>query len=88
MGPRVCNPRAYEQLSKVYLLGVSGGWVLAAAAGAWAGAADAVAAGNIFHYSEHSTRKAKEYMEREGLWVRQSDFYKVSMPRRPKYRPF
>lgn len=52
------------------------------------GHADAVAAGNIFHYSEHSTKKAKEYLEREGLHVRRSAFYKVNMPRRPKYRPF
>lgn len=52
------------------------------------GHADAVAAGNIFHYSEHSTKKAKEFLEQKGLWVRHSDFYKVNMPRRPKYRPF
>lgn len=52
------------------------------------GHADAVAAGNIFHYSEHSTKKAKEFLEREGLHVRHSEFYKVNMPRRPKYRPF
>lgn len=52
------------------------------------GHADAVAAGNIFHYTEHSTKKAKEHMEAAGLFVRPSSFYKVSMPRRQKYRPF
>ena len=52
------------------------------------GRADAVAAGNIFHYFEHSTKKAKEAMAVAGLPVRSIGFYKVNMPRRPKYRPF
>ena len=52
------------------------------------GDADAVAAGNIFHYTEHSTKKAKEYLAAKGLHVRPSRFYKVNMPRRQKYRPF
>lgn len=52
------------------------------------GGADAVAAGNIFHYFEHSTKKAKETMAAAGLPVRSIGFYKVNMPRRPKYRPF
>jgi cyclase len=52
------------------------------------GGADAVAAGNIFHYFEHSTKKAKEAMAAAGLPVRSIGFYKVNMPRRPKYRPF
>lgn len=52
------------------------------------GHADAVAAGNIFHYTEHSTKKAKEHMAAAGLLVRPSSFYKVNMPRRQKYRPF
>ncbi len=52
------------------------------------GGADAVAAGNIFHYTEHSTKKAKEFMEAAGLYVRRSSFYKVSMPRQQIYRPF
>ena len=52
------------------------------------GHADAVAAGNIFHYTEHSTKKAKEYMQQAGLFVRHSAFYKVNMPRKQKYRPF
>jgi len=51
------------------------------------GHADAVAAGNIFHYTEHSTKKAKEHMEAAGLFVRPSSFYKVNMPRQQKYRP-
>ena len=52
------------------------------------GEADAVAAGNIFHYFEHSTKKAKEAMAQAGLSVRHIGFYQVNMPRRPKYRPF
>jgi len=52
------------------------------------GGADAVAAGNIFHYTEHSTKKAKEFMAAAGLPVRRSEFYKVAMPRRPKYRRY
>ena len=45
------------------------------------GQADAVAAGNIFHYTEHSTKKAKEFMEAAGLNVRASQFYTVDIPR-------
>ncbi len=52
------------------------------------GGADAVAAGNILHYFEHSTKKAKEAMAAAGVPVRHIGFYKVAMPRRPKYRPF
>ena len=52
------------------------------------GHADAVAAGNIFHYTEHSTKKAKEHMAAAGLPVRSTTFYKVAMPRQPTYRPF
>lgn len=52
------------------------------------GGADAVAAGNIFHYFEHSTKRAKEAMAAAGLPVRSIGFYRVNMPRRPKYRPF
>ncbi|MCP3941153.1 MAG: imidazole glycerol phosphate synthase subunit HisF [Desulfobacteraceae bacterium] len=33
--------------------------------------ADAVAAANIFHYTEHSTKKAKQYLAEVGLNVRQ-----------------
>lgn len=56
--------------------------------GVRAGHAHAVAAGNIFHYTEHSTKKAKEFMAAAGLPVRGTTFYKVAMPRRPSYRPF
>lgn len=52
------------------------------------GRADAVAAGNIFHYTEHSTKKAKEFLAAAGIDVRASTFYKVEMPRRPKYRAY
>ncbi len=52
------------------------------------GHADAVAAGNIFHYTEHSTKKAKEFMLESGLPVRKPVFFKVDMPRLPKYRPY
>lgn len=34
------------------------------------GHADAVAAANIFHYTEHSTKKAKDYLRRLGIDVR------------------
>lgn len=34
------------------------------------GRADAVSAANVFHYSEHSTKKAKEYMRQAGIDVR------------------
>jgi imidazole glycerol-phosphate synthase subunit HisF len=52
------------------------------------GGAQAVAAGNILHYFEHSTKKAKEAMAAAGLSVRHIGFYHVNMPRRPKYRPY
>ena len=34
------------------------------------GCADAVAAANIFHYTEHSTKKAKDHMRAKGVDVR------------------
>ncbi len=37
--------------------------------------ADAVSAANIFHYSEQSTKKAKEYMLKAGLNVRPINFF-------------
>lgn len=52
------------------------------------GGADAAAAGNIFHYSEHSTKKAKEFMLAAGLPMRGSTFYKLKTPRRVRYNPF
>ena len=33
--------------------------------------ADAVAAANIFHYTEHSTKKAKRFMRDNGINVRE-----------------
>ncbi len=38
--------------------------------GILAGGADAVAAANILHYTEHSTKKAKKYMQEQGIDVR------------------
>ena len=49
------------------------------------GRADAVAAGNIFHFTEHSTKRAKEFMFKAGLNVREPMFYKIASPRRPRY---
>ena len=49
------------------------------------GKADAVSAANIFHYTEHSTFNAKEYMMKAGLNVRMPKFYKLPTPRKPKY---
>ena len=34
------------------------------------GGAEAAAAANIFHYTEHSTKKAKEFMRVAGIDVR------------------
>lgn len=51
------------------------------------GKADAAAAGNIFHYTEHSTKKAKEHMLKAGLPMRASSFYKLESPRKPVYDP-
>ena len=50
------------------------------------GHADAVSAGNIFHFTEHSTKKAKEYMQASGVPVRDTVFFRVNLPRNPKYR--
>ena len=52
------------------------------------GGADAAAAGNIFHYTEHSTKKAKEFMAQAGVPVRYSTFYRINMPRCPAYEPY
>ena len=49
------------------------------------GKADAVSAANIFHFTEHSTYNAKEFMYKAGLNVRLPKFYNVPTPRRPKY---
>ena len=39
---------------------------------------DAVAAGNIFHYTEHSTKKAKEFLTSKGYNMRKSSFFKFN----------
>lgn len=52
------------------------------------GHVDAVSAGNIFHYTEHSTKKAKEFMREKGVSVRDTVFYKVTLPRRPRYKQY
>ena len=49
------------------------------------GGADAVSAANIFHYTEQSTKNAKEYMKDNGIDVRKIYFYTIDTPRRPKY---
>jgi cyclase len=49
------------------------------------GKADAVSAGNIFHYTEQSTYEAKNFMVNSGLNVRVPIFYKIPSKRNPKY---
>ncbi len=49
------------------------------------GMADAVSAANIFHFTEHSTKKAKEYMFNAGVEVRETIFFKNLTQRKPKY---
>lgn len=49
------------------------------------GNADAVSAANIFHFTEHSTKKAKEFMHQAGVEVRETVFYKNLQQRKPKY---
>jgi cyclase len=48
--------------------------------------ATAVSAANIFHYLEHSTKKAKDYLFEQGINVRRPEFYDILLPRRPVYR--
>ncbi len=50
------------------------------------GGADAVSAANIFHYSDQSTKKAKDYLKLVGIDVREPEFYKILLPRKPVYR--
>jgi len=49
------------------------------------GNANSVSAANIFHYTEHSTFKAKQFMHDSNLNVRMPSFYKLPTPRKPKY---
>ncbi len=48
--------------------------------------ASAVSAANIFHYSDQSTKKAKNHLFESGINVRQPEFYDIPLPRRPVYR--
>ena len=48
--------------------------------------ASAVSAANIFHYSEQSTKKAKNYLFGKGFNVRKPEFYNILLPRKPIYR--
>lgn len=50
------------------------------------GGAEAVAAGNIFHFMEHSTKKAREYMLEKGIDVRETSFFKIKPHRKPEYK--
>lgn len=52
------------------------------------GKVDAVAAGNIFHYTEQSTKMAKEYMLEKDIDTRKTFFYKINSPRNPEYNVF
>ena len=49
------------------------------------GNVNAVSAANIFHFTEHSTYRAKEFMKKSGLNVRLPSFYKLPSLRLPKY---
>ncbi|MBM3231708.1 imidazole glycerol phosphate synthase subunit HisF [Candidatus Peregrinibacteria bacterium] len=51
-----------------------------------ANGASAVSAANIFHYSDQSTKKAKNYLFEQGIDVRRPEFYDIPLPRRPVYR--
>lgn len=48
--------------------------------------ASAISAANIFHYSEQSTKKAKDFLFDNGFNVRKPEFYNILLPRRPVYR--
>jgi imidazole glycerol-phosphate synthase subunit HisF len=50
------------------------------------GKADAVSAANIFHFSEQSTRKAKDYMLEHGIDLRKPVYYTVQTPRNIQYK--
>ena len=44
--------------------------------------AQSVAAGNIFHFTEHSTKKAKEFMIKSGIEMRPTYFYQLNTSRK------
>ncbi len=49
------------------------------------GHAEAVSAANIFHYTEHSTKKAKDFLLDAGVDMRPTFFYRVNQPREVRY---
>ena len=49
------------------------------------GKAQSVAAGNIFHYSEHSTKDAKDYLIKHGMKMDQVNFIKLTQGEKIKY---
>jgi len=49
------------------------------------GKADAISAANIFHYTEHSTFNAKQFLIKNGIEVNVPKFYQLPTPRKPKY---
>tara|TARA_Y100000748_G_scaffold237189_1_gene201220 strand:+ start:331 stop:1140 length:810 start_codon:yes stop_codon:yes gene_type:complete len=49
------------------------------------GGVEAVGVGNVFHFMEHSTKKAKEYMIENKVDMRESIFFKIKTDRKPKY---
>lgn len=53
--------------------------------GVCVGKADAVSAANIFHYTEQSTKKAREYLLNKGTPVREATFFQNITLRYPKY---
>lgn len=48
--------------------------------------ADAVSAANIFHYTEQSTKLAKDAMQKAGIDVRKPEFFEIKTARRPVYK--
>jgi len=54
-------------------------------AGVNEGHAMAVSAANIFHFTEHSTKVAKEFMVEAGLDVRETVYFRVGHLRKPTY---
>lgn len=75
-----------ETTIPVIAMGGVGDWAHMAQ-GLSEGGADAVAAGNIFHYKEHSTRSAKEFLLARGFPMRKAQFYKLPKARTQEYRP-
>lgn len=68
----------------VIVFGGVGNWQHMAE-GIQVGKAEAVSAANIFHYTEHSTKKAKEYLIQAGIDMRDTYFYTVKQPRQIRY---